>query len=102
MAEQNLKYRRVLLKLSGEALAGDAHRGLNFEIIGRVCEVIRRCVADGLQIGIVVGCGNFWRGVKDGGERMQKKICSILIQGINTGKIILFNVAVVNKDPHSF
>jgi uridylate kinase len=72
LAEQNLKYRRVLLKLSGEALAGDAHRGLNFEIIGRVCEVIRRCVADGLQIGIVVGGGNFWRGVKDGGERMQR------------------------------
>ena len=72
LAEQNLKYKRVLLKLSGEALAGDAHRGLNFEIIGRVCEVIRRCVADGLQIGIVVGGGNFWRGVKDGGERMQR------------------------------
>lgn len=75
LAEQNLKYKRVLLKLSGEALAGDAHRGLNFEIIGRVCEVIRRCVADGLQIGIVVGGGNFWRGVKDGGERMQR-VCA--------------------------
>lgn len=72
MTEQKLKYRRVLLKISGEALAGDAHRGLNFEIIGQVCDVIKRCVQDGLQIGIVVGGGNFWRGLKDGGDRMQR------------------------------
>ena len=43
-----LKYNRVLLKISGEALAGEAHRGLDFEIIGKVCDVIRRCVDDGL------------------------------------------------------
>jgi uridylate kinase len=72
MTEQRLKYRRVLLKISGEALAGDAHRGLNFEIIGQVCDVIKRCVQDGLQVGIVVGGGNFWRGLKDGGDRMQR------------------------------
>ncbi|MBQ2154793.1 MAG: UMP kinase [Oscillospiraceae bacterium] len=72
MTEQKLKYRRVLLKISGEALAGDAHRGLNFEIIGQVCDVIKRCVQDGLQVGIVVGGGNFWRGLKDGGDRMQR------------------------------
>ncbi len=72
LTEQKLKYRRVLLKISGEALAGDAHRGLNFEIIGQVCDVIKRCVQDGLQIGIVVGGGNFWRGLKDGGDRMQR------------------------------
>ena len=67
-----MKYKRVLLKISGEALAGDAHRGLNFEVIGRVCEVIRRCVEAGLQIGVVVGGGNFWRGLKDGAENMQR------------------------------
>lgn len=72
LTEQKLKYRRVLLKISGEALAGDAHRGLNFEIIGQVCDVIKRCVQDGLQVGIVVGGGNFWRGLKDGGDRMQR------------------------------
>ena len=67
-----LKYNRVLLKISGEALAGDAHRGLNFEVIGKVCEVIRRCVEEGLQVGVVVGGGNFWRGLKDGAEKMQR------------------------------
>ena len=71
MAEA-IQYRRVLLKISGEALAGEAHRGLDFEVIGQVCEVVRRCVQAGVQIGIVVGGGNFWRGLKDGGEQMQR------------------------------
>ncbi len=66
------KYRRVLLKISGEALAGDAHRGLDFDVMGSVCDVIKRCVAEGVQVGIVVGGGNFWRGLKDGGDRMER------------------------------
>ncbi len=72
LAEKEIKYRRVLLKVSGEALAGDAHRGLDFDVIGQVCEVVRRCVEAGVQIGVVVGGGNFWRGLKDGGDRMQR------------------------------
>lgn len=71
MANQ-IQYKRVLLKISGEALAGDAHRGLDFAVIGKVCEVVKRCVEAGVQIGIVVGGGNFWRGLKDGGDRMQR------------------------------
>lgn len=67
---ENPAYQRVLLKLSGEALAGGAGRGLNFEIIGRVARVIRKCVEVGVQVGVVVGGGNFWRGVKDGGNGM--------------------------------
>lgn len=66
------KYHRVLLKISGEALAGDAHRGLDFDVIGQVCDVVKRCVQEGVQVGIVVGGGNFWRGLKDGGDRMQR------------------------------
>ena len=66
------KYKRVLLKVSGEALAGDAHRGLNFEIIGQVCDVVKQCRDLGVQIAIVVGGGNFWRGLKDGGDRMER------------------------------
>lgn len=64
------KYKRVLLKISGEALAGNQSRGLDFEVIGKVCDVIKACVDMGVQIGIVVGGGNFWRGKKDGGEAM--------------------------------
>lgn len=67
-----IKYKRILLKISGEALAGDAHRGLDFSVINSVCEVIRECVALGVQIGLVIGGGNFWRGVKDGADKMQR------------------------------
>ncbi len=66
------KYKRVLLKISGEALAGEARRGLDFDVIGGVCDVIKKCVEAGVEIGIVVGGGNFWRGVKDGGGRMER------------------------------
>lgn len=66
------KYKRVLIKISGEALAGDKHFGLNFDVIGNVCDAIKCCVEMGAQIGIVVGGGNFWRGVKDGGDRMER------------------------------
>ena len=66
------KYKRVLLKISGEALAGDKHFGLDFAVIGRVCDVIKEAVAMGVQVGVVVGGGNFWRGVKDGGGRMER------------------------------
>ena len=66
------KYKRVLVKISGEALAGDKHFGLNFDVIGPVCDVIKRCADIGCEVGIVVGGGNFWRGVKDGGGRMER------------------------------
>ncbi len=65
-------YKRVLLKISGEALAGDATRGLDFNVIGAVCDVIKKCSEAGVQIGIVVGGGNFWRGVKDGAGKMER------------------------------
>ena len=67
-----IKYKRVLLKISGEALAGDQHRGLDFNVIGGVCDVIKKCVEAGVQVGVVVGGGNFWRGLKDGGDRMER------------------------------
>ena len=65
-------YRRVLLKISGEALAGSQHRGLDFQVIGEVCDVVKKCVELGVQVGIVVGGGNFWRGLKDGGDSMER------------------------------
>lgn len=66
------KFRRVLLKVSGEALAGSQSRGLDFNIISEICDVIGQCVKEGVQIGVVVGGGNFWRGLKDGGDRMER------------------------------
>ncbi len=66
------KFKRVLLKISGEAMAGDQSRGLDFNVISAVCDVIGQCVKKGVEIGIVVGGGNFWRGVKDGMGRMER------------------------------
>jgi uridylate kinase len=67
-----IKYKRILLKISGEALAGDARRGLDFDIINSVCASIKECVNMGVQMGLVIGAGNFWRGVKDGADKMQR------------------------------
>lgn len=57
-----IKYKRVLLKLSGEALAGPKKTGLDSETMLPICQAIKKCADAGVQIGIVVGGGNFWRG----------------------------------------
>ncbi len=67
-----VKYKRILLKLSGEALAGSKKNGLDFDVIRAVCKTVKECVDLGVQIGIVVGGGNFWRGLKDGGDHMDR------------------------------
>ena len=56
------KYKRVLLKLSGEALAGEQKHGIDFNIATEICKAIKECLNFGVQVGIVVGGGNFWRG----------------------------------------
>lgn len=61
-----LKYKRVLLKLSGEALAGSAKSGIDFDVVLSICGAIKQCSDVGVQIGIVVGGGNFWRGRSSG------------------------------------
>ena len=66
-------YKRVLLKISGEALARGKGSGLDFEMIGSVCDVIKECLDMGVQVGLVVGGGNFWRGAKNsGGGKMER------------------------------
>ena len=56
------KYKRVLLKLSGEALAGEQKTGVNVEVVGKICDKIKEVVDMGVEVAIVVGGGNFWRG----------------------------------------
>ena len=64
------KYKRVLLKLSGEALAGEQKTGVNAETVGRICDKIKEIVEMGVEVGIVVGGGNFWRGRQ--GHQMER------------------------------
>ena len=59
-------YKRILLKLSGEVLAGEKGSGIDFDTVTDICKVIKECTDMGVQIGIVVGGGNFWRGRSSG------------------------------------
>ena len=64
------KYKRVLLKLSGEALAGEKKTGVDVETVGKICDEIKEVVDMGVQVAIVVGGGNFWRGRQ--GHQMER------------------------------
>jgi uridylate kinase len=55
-------YKRILLKLSGEALAGAAGFGLDFDVVYNIARCVQTCTELGVEVGIVVGGGNFWRG----------------------------------------
>lgn len=59
-------YKRMLLKLSGEALAGKQKFGLDYDVVLNICRSIKKCADMGVEIGIVVGGGNFWRGRSSG------------------------------------
>ncbi len=72
MDEKKPVYKRVLIKISGEALAGEKKNGLDFGVIGSVCEAVKKCLALGVEVGIVIGGGNFWRGVKDGSGKIER------------------------------
>ena len=62
----NSKYKRILLKLSGESLAGEAKHGIDFDTVNAFCQPIKKLVEDGVEVAIVVGGGNFWRGRSSG------------------------------------
>lgn len=59
-------YKRVLLKLSGEALSGKEGHGIDPDVVGAICDKVKEVVDMGVQVSIVVGGGNFWRGLKNG------------------------------------
>ena len=60
------KYKRVLLKLSGEVLAGELKHGFDFDVINNICKSVKDMADLGTEVGIVVGGGNFWRGRSSG------------------------------------
>ena len=60
-------YKRILLKLSGEVLAGGQGHGFDFDTINSICSAVKKITDLGVQVGLVVGGGNFWRG-RSGGE----------------------------------
>ena len=68
----SVKYRRVLIKISGEALSGGKGTGFDFDFVTSACESVKQSLALGAQVGIVIGGGNFWRGVKDGAGKVER------------------------------
>ncbi len=79
------KYKRVMLKISGEALAGDKGFGLDQPTINAIAEKIRDCFAMGVEIAVVVGGGNFWRGrTGEGMDRSRADHMGMLATVINS------------------
>ena len=56
------KYKRIMLKVSGEVLGGSKGNGIDYDTVFPVCNAVKKCVDAGVQVAIVVGGGNFWRG----------------------------------------
>ncbi len=78
-------YKRVLLKLSGEVLAGAKGSGIDFDKVLEVCERVKTCVDMGVQVAIVVGGGNFWRGRSSGKmDRTRADHMGMLATSINS------------------
>ena len=79
------KYKRILLKLSGEVLAGAEGKGINFDTVTEICQIIKECTELGVQIGLVVGGGNFWRGRSSGEmDRVRADQMGMLATTINS------------------
>lgn len=94
-------YKRILLKLSGEVLAGESGHGIDFDTVNTICSVIKEVTDMGVQVGIVVGGGNFWRGRSSGSmDRTRADHMGMLATVINSlalqeGMIQAGNDAVV-------
>jgi len=68
----NLKYKRILLKISGEALIGDSNFGIDPAVMNEIAEEVKEVVDLGIEVAIVIGGGNFWRGVSASAEGMDR------------------------------
>ncbi len=77
------KYKRVLLKLSGEALAGENKTGVDFETVNKICDQIKELTEMGIEVAIVVGGGNFWRGAKVKMDRTTSDYMGMLATAMN-------------------
>ena len=81
---EKIAYKRILLKLSGEALAGESKNGIDADVLGKICNQIKNITELGVEVLIVVGGGNFWRGrYSDEIERTTSDYMGMLATSIN-------------------
>ncbi len=79
------KFKRVLLKLSGEALAAGGEGILNHDFVAKVASAIKRCLDEGVEVGVIVGAGNIWRGRQGGKmDRIRGDYMGMLATAINS------------------
>ncbi len=95
------KYKRILLKLSGESLAGENKHGIDFDVVQKICEPIKKCVEAGVQVAIVVGGGNFWRGRRVQTAISMRQVAEPYIRNkaiahLNRGKVVIFGCGTGN------
>ncbi len=77
-------YKRILLKLSGEVLAGAKGHGINLETVNSICAKVKECADLGVEVGLVVGGGNFWRGrTSEGMDKTRADHMGMLATTIN-------------------
>lgn len=67
-----LNYNRILIKISGEAMSGNLENGIDFDFVKNLSGVLKKCHAMNKEIALVVGGGNFWRGLQDGADKMER------------------------------
>ena len=98
------KYKRVLLKLSGEALAGDRGIGINNEVVNEIAVAIKKVREIGVEVAVVVGGGNFWRGrTSEGMDRTTADYIGMLATVMNAMALqdALENMDVATKSSNS-
>ena len=77
-------YKRIMLKLSGEAIGGENGQVINFDVVGKICDQIIQVVQMGIEVGIVIGAGNIWRGRQGTNmDRTTADYVGMLATGIN-------------------
>ena len=88
---------RILLKMSGEALAGDKKHGFDEETVRDVSNQVKQIVDKGIQVCVVIGGGNFWRGrTSDNMDRVKADSIGMLATVIHSGQLQKLR----NKDTH--
>ena len=94
------KYKRVLLKISGEVLAGEGKHGFDFNTVNSVCSAVKEMADMGVQIGIVVGGGNFWRGRSSGDMDRTRAdhigMLATVIRHLEKGRVVIFGCGTGN------
>lgn len=97
---ESVKYKRIMLKISGEALAGENGYGIDFDVANRIAQEIKEIVDVGLEVGAVVGGGNIWRGRNgEGMDRTTADYMGMLATCINALALqdSLENIGVITR-----